>query len=92
MASLKDTEQLAQGIEELVKELRSELKNGQVDFEKLAAISDQISEQADGMAETFSNVNEALMDRIEQVTSGTSQSSGRRQESRSGAKANAGGS
>ena len=97
MASIKDTEQLAQTIEELVKELRSELKNGTVDFEKLVSISDEISEQADGMAETFSSVNTALMERIDQAksgsnsgnsgnsgSSGNSRSSARRQESKAG--------
>jgi methyl-accepting chemotaxis protein len=86
MASLKDTEQLAQNIEELVKELRSELKDGSVDFQKLASISDEISEQADGMAETFSSVNDALMQRIDQAKggSGTSRPSNRRQESKAG--------
>ena len=100
MASIKDTEQLAQTIEELVKELRSELKNGTVDFEKLVSISDEISEQADGMAETFSSVNTALMERIDQAKSGSnsgnsgnsghsgnsgnSRSSSRRQESKAG--------
>jgi hypothetical protein len=84
MASLKETEQLTQQIEELVGQLRSELQNGEVDFEKLVTLSDEISERADGMAETFSNVNDALMQRIDQVKGG---GSSRRQASRSTSKA-----
>jgi ABC-type transporter Mla subunit MlaD len=68
MASLKDAEQLTKGLEDLVGQLRSELTNGKVDFEKLVSISDQISESADGLAETFSNVNDALMSRIDQAS------------------------
>jgi hypothetical protein len=87
MASLKDAEQLTKGLEEKVGQLRSELRNGNVDFEKLIAISDEISEAADGIAETFSNVNDALMSRIQQVTSGDSQaSSGRRQTAKAGSR------
>lgn len=68
MASLKDTEQLTQDLEGLVNDLRSELRNGKVDFERLVSIADEISEHADGLAETFSSVNDTLMERIRQVT------------------------
>ena len=97
MASLKDAQQLTKGLEDLVGKLSSELQNGNVDFEKLVSISDEISEQADGMAETFSSVNTALMERIDQAksgsnsgnsgnsgSSGNSRSSARRQESKAG--------
>jgi hypothetical protein len=84
MASLKETEQLTEQLEELVGQLRSELQNGEVDFEKLVTLSDQISERADGMAETFSSVNDALMQRIDQVKGGGSSS---KQSSRSTSKA-----
>jgi ABC-type transporter Mla subunit MlaD len=84
MASLKDAQQLTKGLEDLIGQLRSELQNGNVDFEKLVAISDQISEQADGMAETFSSVNDTLMERLQQASSGTgSRSASRRQASKS---------
>ena len=58
MASLKDAQQLTKGLEDLVGQLQSELQNGNVDFEKLVSISDEISERADGIAETFTNVND----------------------------------
>ena|SRR5438034_10721787 len=68
MASLKDTaEQLTKQLEDLVGQLRSELTNGNVDFDKLVSIADELSESADGLAETFSNVNDTLMQRVKQA-------------------------
>jgi len=64
MASLKDATKLTDNLENLVGDLRSELGSGEVDFEKLVSLSDEISEHADGLAETFSNVNDALMQRL----------------------------
>lgn len=75
MASIKDVEKLADDLEGLVDQLRSELKNGP-DFEKLVQISDQLSERADNAAETFNTVNDALMSRLREVTGGA-KSSGR---------------
>jgi ABC-type transporter Mla subunit MlaD len=74
MASIKDVEQVADDLETLVGELRSELKNGP-DFEKLVAIADEISEHADNAAQTFSSVNEALMSRLGEITGGKKSSS-----------------
>ena len=76
MASLKDTEQLAQNLEDLVGQLRSELGNGEVDFEKLVSTLDELSERADGLAETFNDVNEALMQRLQNVAGGGSSGDG----------------
>jgi hypothetical protein len=76
MASIKDVEQLADDLENLVGELRSELSNGP-DFEKLVQLADEISEHADNAAQTFNSVNDALMSRIEEV-------SGRKKSSSSG--------
>ena len=90
MASLKDAQQLTKGLEDLVGQLSAELKNGNVDFEKLVSISDEISERADGIAETFSNVNDTLMERLQQASGGGggggggSRSSSRKETSRSG--------
>jgi hypothetical protein len=67
MASLKDVEQLADDLEGLVGRLRSELKDGKVDFERLIEIADEISEHADAAAGTFATVNEALMSRIKEI-------------------------
>jgi hypothetical protein len=83
MASLKDVEQLTERLEDLAGQLRSELTDGNVDFDKLVAIADELSEQADGVAETFNSVNETLMQRLEQAKSGSSRTSSRQSESKS---------
>ena len=75
MASIKDVERLADDLEGLVGELRSELSNGP-DFEKLVQIADEISEHADNAAQTFSSVNDALMSRLDEVTGRKKSSSG----------------
>lgn len=92
MASLKDTEQLAQHLEDIVGKLRSELSNGNVDFEKLVSIADDLSEQADNLAETFNTVNETLMQRLQQAKSGGGGGGGgrSRRSSESGSEAKAG--
>ena len=69
MASIKDVERVADDLETLVGELRSELSNGQ-DFERLVQIADEISEHADNAAQTFTSVNDALMSRLDEVTGG----------------------
>ncbi|HYY03355.1 MAG TPA: hypothetical protein VE736_05660 [Gaiellaceae bacterium] len=97
MPSLKETaEQLTDQLENLVGQLRSELTNGNVDFEKLTAIADELSESADGLAETFNSVNDTLMQRLQQAKGGgggsrrsgaqSSQSSGSQSESKAGAR------
>jgi len=77
MASLKDTQQFTQKLEDLVGELTSELGNGNVDFEKLVQLADEVSEYADGLAETFNNVNDTLMERLQEAKNGASGGSGR---------------
>jgi hypothetical protein len=85
MASLKDTQQLTRELEGLVGRLTSELQNGEVDFEKLVSISDELSERADGLAETFNTVNDALMQRLQQAKSAASRE-GSRAASKAGAR------
>jgi hypothetical protein len=74
MASVKDVEKLADDLEGLVDELRSEVKNG-TDFERLMQIADEISEHADNAAQTFSSVNETLMSRLTDLSGGKRPSS-----------------
>jgi ABC-type transporter Mla subunit MlaD len=70
MASLKETTgAITERLEGLVSDLRSEVDNGELDFERLTSIADQISEASDGLAETFNNVNETLMQRLDQLKS-----------------------
>jgi hypothetical protein len=91
MASLKDTQQLTKGLENLVGQLSSELQSGEVDFEKLVSISDELSERADGLAETFNTVNDALMARLQVATgSGSRQQGSGSSSSRSESKAGSG--
>jgi hypothetical protein len=86
MASIGDVRKVADDLEQLVGELRSELDDG-VDFARLAQIADEIGEHADHAAETFSSVNETLMSRIGELIGkgrGNAQSSsGSRSKSRS---------
>jgi hypothetical protein len=73
MASMKEASSaITDKLENLVGELRSELDGGEIDFQRLAGVADQISEAADGLAETFSSVNETLMQRLEQLKGGGS--------------------
>lgn len=86
MASLKEMEKVADDLEHLVGEMRSELENG-ADFEKLTRIADELGEHADRAAQTFSSVNETLMSRIGELSGrrggNRSKSSGSRSKSSS---------
>ena len=67
MASIKEIQKVADDLEQLVGELRSEIDNG-ADFERMTQIADEISEHADSAAQTFSSLNETLMSRINEVS------------------------
>jgi len=60
MASLKDAAELTNEIVELAQQLHGELTEGDVDFEKMVSLADQIGERCDSVASTFSTFNEAL--------------------------------
>jgi hypothetical protein len=75
MASIKDVGRVADDLERLIGELRSELSEN-ADFERLIQISDEIAEHADNAAQTFSSVNETLMSRISELTGGGQRRSG----------------
>ncbi|HEY4347819.1 MAG TPA: hypothetical protein VGM80_09530 [Gaiellaceae bacterium] len=66
MASLKDTVTLTTQLTELTTQLHEELTDGDVDFEKMVKLADQISEHADGLASAFERVNDALNAPLEQ--------------------------
>ena len=79
MASLKDTVNLTTQLSELTNQLHSELTEGEVDFEKMVQIADEISEHADSLASAFARVNEALTEPLSENGSsgnGSSSSSG----------------
>ena len=67
MPKLQDAKELTAPLEELVRELKSELNDSNGDFDRLVEISDEIGARADALAETFGNMNQALMARIEDV-------------------------
>jgi hypothetical protein len=74
MASLKEaTSTVTDKLESLVGELRSALDDD-IDFERLSSLADQISEAADGLAETFTSVNQTLMERLDQLKDSGSRS------------------
>jgi hypothetical protein len=83
VASLKDVERVADDLEGLVGQLRSELQSG--DFDRLTQIADQISERADNAAEMFTSVNDALMSRIGELGGGRNSGQGQRSRAKSGA-------
>src|SRR6186997_1334464 len=88
MASLKDTVNLTSQLTELTNQLHSELTEGEVDFEKMVQIADEISEQADTLAAAFTRVNEALSEPLEQ-TSGNGAGSGSERSGARGSRARA---
>jgi len=83
MASLKDTVNLTTQLSELTNQLHSELTEGEVDFEKMVQIADEISEHADSLASAFARVNEALTEPLEQSGNGDGGSSRRSRGGRS---------
>jgi hypothetical protein len=71
---LQDAKELTAPLEELVRELKSELNNSKGDFDRLVEISDELGARADALGETFSSMNEMLVERIED-SRGSSRSS-----------------
>jgi hypothetical protein len=91
MASLKDAVNLTTQLNELTQQLHSELTEGDVDFEKMVRLSDEISEHADSLASAFARVNEALQEPLESNGSSSSSSrSTRRETASSGSKSGGG--
>jgi hypothetical protein len=74
MASLKDVERVADDLSNLVEQLRRELRDN-ASFDRLVQLADQISEHADEAAGTFSTVNDALMNRLNEIKSDARSSS-----------------
>jgi hypothetical protein len=91
MASLKDTVNLTSQLTELTNQLHAELTEGDVDFEKMVQIADQISEQADDLAAAFARVNEALQGPLHQNGNESPGGSSTRSRSRATAGSRSGG-
>ena len=93
MASLKDAVNLTTQLNELTQQLHSELTQGDVDFEKMVRLSDEISEHADSLAGAFTRVNEALQEPLQANGSRSSSSrSSRREPAGAGSKSGGGSS
>jgi len=88
VASVKDAQQLVQHVESALSELKDALRsnNGNLDFERVARLADEIAERADAVAETFSSLNEVLMGRIDDITGSGSRSSSSTRSSSGGRK------
>ena len=71
MASLKDVERVADDLSNLVDQLRREIRDN-ASFDRLVQLADEISEHADEAAGTFSTVNDALMNRLNEIKGGGS--------------------
>lgn len=70
MASVKDAQKLVTHVESAVSELKDTLRggDGDLDFERMAGLADEIGERADALAETFSSLNQVLIGRIDEIT------------------------
>jgi hypothetical protein len=77
VASIKDAQKLVAHVETALSDMKEALRSsdGNLDFERMAGLADEIGERADALAETFSSLNEVLMGRIEEIT-GSRKSSG----------------
>jgi hypothetical protein len=86
VASVKDAQQLVQHVESAVSDLKDAIRSndGNLDFERIAGLADEIGERADAVAETFSSLNEVLIGRIGEITGSRSSSSGSSRTSQSG--------
>jgi hypothetical protein len=90
MATLRETVNVADQLTELSQQLRAELTDGDVDFDKMIQIADEISEQADELASAFERVNEALGGPLDQVGNGHTARSGSARQSRSSSESSSG--
>jgi hypothetical protein len=78
MPKLQDAKELTAPLEELVREIKSELNDSKGDFDRLVELADELGARADAIAETFGNMNETLMSRIDDFRGAGVQSSGRK--------------
>jgi hypothetical protein len=60
MATLKDLSSMTSELDRLGGELHAELTQGDIDFDKMVALADQITENAEKLAEAFDTMGSAL--------------------------------
>jgi hypothetical protein len=78
---LQDAKELVAPLEEIVRELKSELNDSRGDFDRLVELADELGAYADALAETFGSMNETLIARIQDFRGNGSKSSSRRKAS-----------
>jgi predicted nuclease with TOPRIM domain len=74
MASMKDAQQLTEELRTRADELHGELTDGEIDFEKITRLADQLGAAADRVATTFQRINDAFDESEEGGESGNGQS------------------
>ena len=60
MATLKELSSMTSELDKLGGELHAELTEGDIDFQKMVKLADEISENADKLAAAFSRMSTAL--------------------------------
>jgi hypothetical protein len=60
MPTLKDLSLMTSELDRLGGELHTELTEGEIDFQKMVVLADNISEQADKLAVAFNTMSQAL--------------------------------
>ncbi len=64
MATLEEAADRAAELEKLAKELKTELRDGDADFERIRALADEVSTKAARMASAFASINDVLGERL----------------------------
>ena len=65
MASLEEAADRAAELEGLAKQLKTELRDGDADFERVTALAEEVSTKAARMASAFASINDVLAERLE---------------------------
>ncbi len=68
MASLEEAADRAAELEKLAKELKTELRDGEADFERVSALAEEVSTKAARMASAFASINDVLGERLKKST------------------------
>ncbi len=65
MASLEEAADRAAEVEGLAKELKTELRDGDADFERVTALAQEVSAKAARIASAFASINDVLAERLD---------------------------
>ena len=64
MATLKDAARVTEELVDLATRLRSELMDGDVEFERMVELADEVGARADALAATFAEIERAFAPRL----------------------------